>query len=78
MKNDLTYGEQIALAHKKAIKEKNVEAIAYYRGLLNTSASVSFETFKGSWAYDGWKKKESTKALFLEIEKEIKRFSYLS
>ncbi len=54
-KSGKTFGEQIQDAFFKAQKAKNYEAMAYYHLLPASSpACVSFETFKGSWAYDEW------------------------
>ncbi len=77
MKNRLTYREQIQLAYDKAAKEKNVEAMAYYHGVTDTCASVSFETFKGSWVYEQWIKRDSTKKVIETIQGDLARFSYL-
>jgi predicted RNA-binding Zn-ribbon protein involved in translation (DUF1610 family) len=71
------YGTQLKNAFKKASKEGNVEAMAYYATKGNTSASVSFEQFKGSWAYDEWLKKPETIQTIQRIQDEMKRFSYL-
>lgn len=73
-----SYGDQISLAWKKAAKEKNIEAMAYYELLGDTSASVSFETFKGSWAYEKWIKHPKVIAKMKDIAAEHKRFSYLN
>lgn len=60
---------------KKARKENNAEKVVYYSQLGNTSASASFEIFKGSWAYEQWKKKNQ-ELIQKEIQ-ELKRFSYM-
>lgn len=60
---------------KKARKENNAEKAVYYSQLGNTSASTSFEKFKGSWAYEQWKKKN--KEAIEKEEQELKRFSYM-
>lgn len=60
---------------KKARKENNAEKVVYYSQLGNTSASTSFEKFKGSWAYEQWKKKN--KEAIEKEEQELKRFSYM-
>ncbi len=72
-----SYGDQLKAAFKKASKERNVEAMAYYGTLGNTSASVPFEEFKGSWAYEEWLKKPKTQQAIQKIQSEMKRFSYL-
>lgn len=71
------YGDQLRAAFKKASKEGNVEAMAYYATMGPTSASVSFERFKGSWAYGEWLKKPETQKVIQKIQDEMKRFSYM-
>lgn len=67
------YKTQLQIAFRKAKKEKNIEAMTYYYELLNsnTSASVSFEKFKGSWAYEQWLKKPQTQRIIDDIKKRI-------
>jgi uncharacterized OB-fold protein len=51
------YEDSIARAIRAAKKAGNYEAIVYYDDCLrNHSACVSFERFKGSAAYESWKK----------------------
>ena len=80
MENKPDYYDQLKIAYNKARKEKNVEAMAYYEQLLKggTAASVPFERFKGSWAYEEWLKKPETIELIQAIKDEFKRFSYLN
>ena len=70
------YGDQINTAYKKATKEKNAEAMVYYTTLGNTSASVPFEQFKGSWAYGEWIKNPKVISAIQRVEAELKRFSW--
>lgn len=74
------YETQLKKAYTKARREKNVEAMAYYYEIINsnTSANVSFERFKGSWAYDQWLKKPKTQEIISKIQEEFKRFSYMN
>jgi hypothetical protein len=74
------YGDQLRMAYNKARKEKNVEAIVYYKKLMasDSVASVPFEKFKGSWAYGEWIKKPSTKKDIEDVKADIKRFSYMN
>jgi hypothetical protein len=73
----LTYSDQISSAYKKAKREKNVEAMAYYSEMEDSSASVSFETFKNSWAYEMWKKKPETIRKIKEIQDDMKKWNWL-
>jgi hypothetical protein len=78
IKKKPSYGTQLDMAHRKAKKEKNVEAIAYYELLGDTSASVPFESFKGSWAYGEWLKKPTTIEKIKKIQADIKRWSWMN
>jgi hypothetical protein len=50
-----TYQEQLEAAYNRARKAKNAEAMKYYAEKMGiTTACVSFERFKGSWAYAQW------------------------
>lgn len=51
-----TYQEQLEAAYNRARKAKNAEAMKYYTEKMETTttACVSFERFKGSWAYTQW------------------------
>lgn len=66
-----SYGEQIQAAWKKAKREENAEAMAYYSTLGDTIASVSFERFKGSAAYESWIEKDETKAAIAEAKSQL-------
>ena len=64
----LTYGEQLQRAYNKACKAPDPNstwktgdkaAMLYYSTLEDTSACVSWERFRGSWAYTEWLKKWS-------------------
>lgn len=68
------YGTQLRLAWQKAKREKNAEAMTYYETLGDTSASVPFEKFKGSWAYEQWKKKPEIQAHIAKIQSEMKKW----
>lgn len=67
------YGTQLRMAHQTARREKNAEAMAYYETLGDTSASVPFEKFKGSWAYEQWKKRPEVQAHITKIQQEFNR-----
>lgn len=74
------YGDQLRMGMKKAYKEKNVEALAYYSSILKSDdpvASVSFEKFKGSWAYEQWIKNPMTIDKIEQFQDELKGNSYL-
>jgi len=68
------YGEQIERELRKANKEKNAEKVVYYSQAFDKSAVASFERFKGSWAYNEWKKKNQE--AIQKVEQEFKRFSW--
>jgi len=72
------YSDQLKRAYNKAKKEKNVEAIAYYELLGSTVASVPFERFKGSWAYEEWLKKPKVIAKIKEIQDRMKSYSWMN
>ena len=72
------YADQLRMAYNKAKKEKNVEAIAYYRLLGPKVANVPFEKFKGSWAYGEWLKKPEVVDEIKKIQDEMKRFSWMN
>ena len=69
----LTYGEQIERAAKSARKRGDHEAAVYYGSLQekDTSASASFEQFKGSAAYAFWREKPETKALIEQSKRRM-------
>jgi len=71
------YGTQLKMAADKAKREKNVEAMVYYQLLQNTSASVPFEKFKGSWAYDQWKDKPEVQKAIADIRAHFKSHPWL-
>lgn len=73
-----SYYDQRRMAFQKAKREKNVEALAYYATLGDTSANVPFEQFKGSWAYEEWLKKPETQQAIKREQDELKRFSYMN
>ena len=50
---------------KSALKVKDFEKAAFYKELLmssNLQASVGWDRFKGSWAYESWIKKPNTQS----------------
>ena len=53
---DLSYSEQIQAEIKKSHKKRDMSRLFYYTQLAEASlcASVSYETFKGSWAHSQW------------------------
>jgi hypothetical protein len=74
--NKPSYKEQIYLQIKKAHREKNAEMVVYYQNALNNSvACVSFDKFKGSWAYTNWMSENINK--IEAVESEFNRFAYL-
>lgn len=77
MKSKLSFGEQIQLAYRKAKKEQNFEAMAYYADLTpDIAAMTSFESFKGSWAYHRWIKLTKTITKISELTIDAKRYSW--
>jgi len=64
---------------KKALKAKDAEQAVYYRQALSgpDAAVASWNKFKGSWAYEQWLKKDSTKQAIDAQKTEFKRFAYL-
>lgn len=69
------YQDQLTKAYRVARKEKNPEKMLYYRQAFNKSAVADWDRFKGSWAYEQWKKQYSKE--IEAVAKELKRFSYL-
>ncbi len=69
------YQDQIKRELTKSCKAKNAERYHYYSLALSGVAVVSFETFKGSWAYERWREREA--AAIKEIEKEQNRLFFL-
>ena len=63
----LTYDEQLKAAEKAALKARNAEAVIYYR-TRGGLASASFETFKGSWAYQQWIARADVVAAIILLE----------
>lgn len=68
MRTKPDYFDQIQSEIRKAKKQKNAEAVVYYKRALYFSAVVSFERFKGSWAYSEWVKKNSTEIKAQQLE----------
>ena len=71
----LSYEEQIKREITKAAKLRNPETELFYRLALGKSATVSFETYKDSYAYPGWLKAHAAELATMEAER--RRFSYL-
>jgi len=69
------YADQIQRQIRKAAKERNAEAVVFYSDAADKSASSSFESWKGSAAYTGWK--ERNKEKIAKVEAEFKRFSHM-
>lgn len=58
MSQRLSFEDQMRLKINKARREGDAEAESYYRfNLANSSACADFETFKKSWVYQEWRKK---------------------
>lgn len=51
------YYDGLKREYRKAQKEKNAEKYLYYGQAFNYSAVAGWDQFKGSWAYDNWRKK---------------------
>jgi hypothetical protein len=68
-----TYKEQIGGEINKSKKQKNAARYLYYCQLHenNSCASVSFESYKGSWAGELWLKRNHD-----EIEELKKEFGW--
>jgi len=65
---------------KSALKVKDFEKAAFYKELLmssNLQASVGWDRFKGSWAYESWIKKPNTQSMIKQLKDESQRFAYL-
>ena len=67
----LDYQDQIQRQLNKAKKARIAEAVVYYWQAFRLSACASFETFKGSWAYEQWVKKNAL--AIAEEEKSLRR-----
>ena len=70
-------------ALKQSKKKGDHEQSAYYTQALESmiqrggSAFVSWDRFKGSWAYTQWIKKPETQKLINDIKADYDRFSYM-
>jgi len=70
-------------ALKQSKKKGDHEQSAYYTQALESmiqrggSAFVSWDRFKGSWAYEQWIKKPETQKLIKDIKADYDRFSYM-
>lgn len=70
-------------ALKQSKKKGDHEQSAYYTQALESmiqrggSAFVSWDRFKGSWAYEQWIKKPETQKLIQDIKADWDRFSYM-
>ena len=70
-------------ALKQSKKKGDHEQSAYYTQALESmiqrggSAFVSWDRFKGSWAYTQWIKKPETQKLIKDIKADYDRFSYM-
>ena len=66
-----------SLSHElhKAKKERNAEKIVFYTDAHSKAATASFDRFKGSAAYEPWKKKNAQK--IQQVQKELDRFAYM-
>lgn len=51
---DLSYTDQIKLKISQARKERIAAKVIYYSEALYMSACVSYERFKGSFAWESW------------------------
>ena len=72
--------ESLEDAYRKVKKKKDVEGMAYYKLLMKDrpTASVSWDRFRGSWAYKSWIKKDEVKKTIQDIQDDFKRFAYLN
>ena len=70
---------EIKKRRKVAFRNKDFAQTAYYDELLNKdiSAAVSWERFKGSWAFEQWMNSEKTKKAILALESDYKRNSFM-
>lgn len=75
MKNKPDYFDVLRAMLRQAHKEKNAEKAVYYSAAFALSACVSWETFRGAWAFDSWVK-QNAEAIALQ-KAEYKRFGYL-
>ncbi len=75
MKPRPDYHESISALLRLAHKAKDAAQAVYYRQALAWKACVSWETFRGAWAFDGWKR-EHAAAIDAQAA-EYKRFAYL-
>ena len=69
------YLDEIEAQIRKYKKAKNAEAVVYYTQALKCVAVSSWETFKGAWCSDSWRKKY---ALDIKAqENDFKRYAWL-
>lgn len=75
-KKSVDFHDSLRAQLRIARKRKDAEACAYYAdALASCCACASFERFKGSAAYENWKKANSDKIqVYLN---DFKRFAYL-
>lgn len=72
-----SYGEQIYAEIQKSRKQKDASRLFYYQQAVNHIACASWETFKGSWAYDQWMLRNKD-AIQKFVDEQNQRFGYLS
>ena len=74
-----SYEDSVKRALRAADKKKDAEAVVYYSDCLhNHRACASFERFKGSAAYDSWKRKEEVAKAIADKTTDYKRFSWMN
>jgi hypothetical protein len=79
----LSYPQQLTSALNKFIRENgrtevSAEATVYYQRAFSHVACASFERFKGSWAYEQWKKKEEVKQAIEAVKKEWRGYPHFA
>lgn len=78
MKQDKTIAEVLVDELRKSTKMRDAIRWMYYKRVQdddNIIAFVSYETFKGSWAYHQWLNKNKEE-INNKIESDRKRFGY--
>jgi hypothetical protein len=70
------YHTQISREACKAYRAHDAEACVYYAECLGYSASASWKTFRGSWAYDAWRCDHQIQIAAQQAE--FQRFSFMA
>jgi len=74
--SNLTYNEQIEREINQSRKMRDAGRLIYYTQALKFWATVSYETFVKSWAYDGWYRQNAAQIISLR-EENNRRFGHL-